>query len=206
MIRGQSKWLVGLLLLSLLTNVVLAIRLQYPAAWHRWRLAMIPPPQLTATDHMRGPANAATTLIVYTNYQCRYCSQLNTDLITLAEELDFRWAYRHHVDKNQALAFKAAEAAECAGEQDKFWEYSDQLFAAGKSLDEAGLPKIAEHLQLDMAGFAQCTSSGKHEERLIADQQAAAKQRISATPTYFINGKRHVGAKPYATLKQLLLN
>ncbi len=205
MIQGQSRWLIGLLSVSLLTNVILAVRLQYPAAWHRLQLAMIPPPQLTATDHIRGPAAAATTVIVYTNYQCRYCTQLNTDLTTLAAELDFRWVYRHHVDKNQTLAFKAAESAECAGEQGKFWEYSDQVFTAGKSLDEPHLFKIAEQLQLDMTGFAQCTNTEKYKNRLIADKQAAASLQIGATPTYFINGKRYIGTRPYKELKKILI-
>lgn len=200
-----SKWLVRLLLVSLLTNIVLIVRLQYPFAWQQLRLAMIPAPQLTPADHIRGPANASTTVIVYTNYQCSFCARLNADLLTLATELNFRWAYRHYADQNQE-AFKAAAAAECAGDQGKFWEYSDRLFglAVPQTLNEEHLQQIAEQLHLGMSEFSQCTVAEKYKEPLIAaKQQAVENQKINATPTYFINGKRYMGLKPYAELKKL---
>lgn len=193
-----------MLLVSLLANIIFAIRLQFPQEWHQWRLAMIPAPQLTAEDRIRGPVNASTTVIVYTNYQCPYCSRLNADLITLGTKLDFRWVYRHSVDQNQELAFKAAAAAECAGDQGKFWEYSDQVFAAGQNLSDESLQRIAEQLPLDIPDFAQCTDTGKYNERLLTSKQQAEDKKIYATPTYFINGKRHTGLKPYAELEQLI--
>jgi hypothetical protein len=70
LIQVHSKWLAGLLLVSLLANIVFAVRLQSPSAWQQLRLAMIPTPQLSAADPILGPADAATTVIVYTNYQC----------------------------------------------------------------------------------------------------------------------------------------
>jgi protein-disulfide isomerase len=199
-----SKWLTSLLLVSLLTNIVLIIRLQFPAQWQHWRLSLIPPPQLTEVDHTRGPATAPT-VIVYTNYQCGYCARLNADLITLAAELDFRLAYRHSTSENQPLAFKAASAAECAADQGKFWEYNDQLFINAKTLNEQNLAEIAQQLKLDMAVFAQCTTTEKYKDRLIAARQQAEDKKIRATPTIFINGERYIGAKPPAELKQLIV-
>jgi protein-disulfide isomerase len=206
MIRNQSKWLVGFLLVSVLTNIVFAVRMQFPFTWQRLRLAMIPAPQLMAADHIRGPEDAITTVIVYTNYQCSYCAKLNADLTTMSAELNFRWAYRHSTNQNQELAFKAAAAAECAADQGRFWEYNDQLFSALKTLKEEHLQQIAEQLKLNMADFAQCTGTGKYKDQLIAAGQQAEDKKIVATPTYFINGKRFVGTKPYAELKELLLN
>jgi protein-disulfide isomerase len=160
---------------------------------------------LTSTDHIRGPADAAATVIVYTNYQCSYCVRLNEDLNTLGKELGFRWIYRHYADQNQE-AFRAANAAECAGDQGRFWEYSDQLFGSGpQTLNEERLSLIADQLQLNMSGFSECMIGEKYKNRLItAKRQAAENQKINATPTYFINGRRHIGLKPYTELKQLV--
>jgi protein-disulfide isomerase len=204
-INGHSKWLAGLLLISLLTNIVLIARLQFPFAWQQLRLALVPAPQLASADHIRGPAESAVTLIVYTNYQCHYCARLNADLIALMKELDFRWVYRHYAEQNQE-AFQAAVAAECAGDQGEFWEYSDQLFITDpRALNKERLQQIAEQLQLDMSGFTGCLAGEKYKDGLIAARlQAAGKQKISATPTFFINGKRHIGLKPYTELKQLV--
>ena len=102
------------------------------------------------------------------------------------------------------LAFKAAMAAECADDQGKFWEYNDQVFASENTLNEELLRKIAEQLKLDMPDFAQCTNSEKYKNQLIAAKRQAEDKKITATPTYFINGKRHVGSKPYAELKNLV--
>lgn len=204
LIQSHSRWLAGVLLVSLLANIIFAIRLQFPQAWHQWRMAMIPAPQLTAEDRTRGPTDASTTVIVYTNYQCPYCARLNAELIALGAKLNFRWAYRHSVDQNQELAFKAAIAAECAGDQGRFWEYNDQVFAAGQTLNEESLHRIAEQLQLNMAGFAQCISAEKYKNRLLIAKQQAEDKKIYATPTYFINGKRHTGLKPNTELEQLI--
>lgn len=192
-------------MVSLLTNIVFAVRLQFPFAWQQLRLALVPAPQLTATDHIRGPAHATVTIIVYTNYQCPYCSRLNRDLMALATEMDFRWVYRHYADPNQE-AFKAAAAAECAGNQGRFWDYSDQLFnSLSQTRHEKLLQQIAEQLKLDMRGFGECMSGEKYKDFLLAAKQHAADdQKINATPTYFINGKRHIGLKPQEELKQLL--
>jgi protein-disulfide isomerase len=206
LIQVHSKWLAGLLLVSLLANIVFAVRLQSPFAWQQLRLAMIPTPQLSAADHILGPADAATTVIVYTNYQCPYCARLNADLITLGSELDFRLVYRHFAEPTQE-AFQAAAAAECAGDQGRFWEYSDILFnSTPQTLNDERLQQIAEQLQLDMSGFAECTRGEKYKDPLLAArQQAAEDQKINATPTYFINGKRHIGLKPYTELKRLVM-
>lgn len=202
--KSHTKWLAGLLLVSLLTNIVFTVRLQFPFAWQRLHLALVPAPQLADIDRIRGPADATATIIVYTNYQCPYCARLNADLIALGAELKFRWVYRHYADPNQE-AFKAAVAAECAGDQGRFWEYSDLLFnPTQQTLNEERLQKIAQQLRMDIKGFTECTGRQKYKDSLLAArQQAAEDQKINATPTYFINGKRHIGLKSYVELKQL---
>jgi protein-disulfide isomerase len=73
-------------------------------------------------------------------------------------------------------------------------------------LNEGRLRDIAQQLNLDMTIFIQCTGTEKHKDRLIAAKQQAEIHKISGTPTYFINGKRYVGLKPYAELKELLIS
>lgn len=194
-----------MLLVSLLTNIVFAVRLHFPGVLQKLQLAFIPSPELTTTDHIRGPDKAATTVIVYTDYQCPYCAKLNEHLVSLMAELDFRLSYRHFTDpQNRPLSFKAAEAAECAADQGRFWAYSDGLFEPGQPLNDERLKKLAQQLELDMAPFEQCLHTEKHKDKLTQGKRLAEAIKIKATPTFFINGKRHIGLKPYEQLKPLL--
>lgn len=194
-----------MLLVSILTNIVFAVRLYLPNILRELQLAFIPAPELTAADHVRGPDKSAITVIVYTDYQCPYCLKLNEHLMALMPALDFRLAYRHFADpEGRPLSFKAAAASECAGDQGKFWAYSDGLFQAERPINEERLKNLAQQLELDMTGFEQCMTIEKHKGKLIHNKQLADAMKISATPTFFINGKRHIGLKSYEQLKQLL--
>lgn len=206
MTQSHSKWLVGMLLVSILTNIVFAVRLHFPGVLQQLQLAFIPSPELTAVDHIRGSDKAATMVIVYTDYQCPYCLKLNEHLTALMPTLDFRLAYRHFTDpENRPLSFKAAEAAECAADQGRFWAYNDGLFQPGQQpLNDEHLKKLAQQLELDMAAFEQCLNTEKHKDKLAHGKRLAEAMKITATPTFFINGKRHIGLKPYEQLKQLL--
>lgn len=205
MTNSHSKWLVGMLFVSILTNIIFAVRLYFPDILRQLQLAFIPAPELTAVDHVRGPDKAAIMVIVYTDYQCPYCLKLNEHLKALMPALDFRLAYRHFADpENRPLSFKAAMAAECAADQGQFWTYSDKLFEPEQPLNDERLRSIAQQLELDMAPLEQCMSTEKHKDKLIQEKRQAETMKITATPTFFINGKRHIGLKPYEQLKQLL--
>lgn len=205
MTNSHSKWLVGLLFVSILTNIVFAVRLHFPGVWQQLQLALITPPELTASDHIRGPDQAAITVIVYTDYQCPYCLKLNEHLKALMPSLDFRLAYRHFADpESRPLSFKAAAAAECASDQGKFWGYSDGLFQPGQPPNDERLKNLARQLELDMTAFEQCLDTEKHKDKLTHGKRQADAMKITATPTFFINGKRHIGLKPYEQLEQLL--
>lgn len=202
---SHSKWLAGILLVSILTNIVFAVKLYLPGALQQLQLAFTPSPELMAADHIRNPDKAATTVIVYTDYQCPYCLKLNEYLVSLMAELDFRLAYRHFTDpQGRPLSFKAAEAAECAADQGRFWAYSDGLFEPGHPLNDERLRHLAQQLELDITAFEQCLNTEKHKDKLAHGKRLAETMKITATPTFFINGKRHIGLKPYEQLKQLL--
>jgi hypothetical protein len=101
-------------------------------------------------------------------------------------------------------AQKAAEAAECAGEQGKYWEMHDKLFANQQSLDVASLTKYASDLELDTVAFNTCLDSGAMSAEVqkdIADGKAAG---VEGTPTAFINGEILVGAQPFESFKKII--
>ncbi len=98
---------------------------------------------------------------------------------------------------NHPLAPKAAEAAHCAGDQGKYWELHDRLFANPQQLDVPSLKQHATALKLDQAKFDQCLDSDKFADEIRADTDLGAKLGISSTPTLYVNGRPLIGAQPY---------
>jgi protein-disulfide isomerase len=116
--------------------------------------------------------------------------------------------YRHYpLASIHPEAVQKAEAAECAGEQGKFWEYSDLLFSSQpESRSPNLLVDLSSRLGLDKSTFTKCLSSGKYEKRVSGNIEDAQARRILATPTFFVNGKRHEGVVSYEQLSQLINN
>ena len=112
------------------------------------------------------------------------------------------------------LAMKAAEATHCAGDQGKYWEMHDRLFANQRELARPDLSKHAQALGLDMAAFDQCVDTGKSAARIRKDMAEAQSLQVSGTPTFFlgltdptgspIKGVRMTGAQPYQTFKDAI--
>lgn len=199
------KLLVGMLFVSILTNIILVTRLHFPQFYQQLRLVFVIPPRLEPSDHRRGPGTAETVFIVYTNYECGYCAELNRDLLALMSERDFQVAYRHFSDPiNRPLSFRAAWAAECAAEQNRFWEYSDRLFQPGQVFDDQGLSEIAGQLQLNTGQFQTCLADETYAGKVSAQTKDAQSKRIIATPTFFVNGRRYEGTRPLDEMRQLL--
>src|SRR5262249_4875947 len=98
----------------------------------------------------------------------------------------------------------AAEAARCAGEQGKFWEYHDSLFADQSRLDRTGLVERAQKLQLDQQQFDSCLGSGKYKAQIEQDGKDGMRAGVSGTPGFFINGVFLSGAQPEATFEKLI--
>lgn len=103
-----------------------------------------------------------------------------------------------------ALARPAHEAARCAGESGKYWEYHDRLFEAQPKFARDDLIRYATELGLAPDRFAQCLDSGRFKALVEADVQEGLQARIRGTPTFFINGQPLVGAAPYEAFKQLI--
>ena len=101
-------------------------------------------------------------------------------------------------------AQKAAEAARCAGEQDKYWEYHDVLFANTRALEVANLKKFAAEMQLDTARFDACLDSGTYAAQVRKDVAEGQRVGVSGTPTFFINGRFLSGAQPLAAFQEII--
>jgi protein-disulfide isomerase len=101
-------------------------------------------------------------------------------------------------------ALPAAEAARCAGEHGRFWEYHDLLFVAQPAFSKPDLLGYAARLGLPAESFASCLESGRHREAVKADAAEARAAGVRGTPTFFVNGKRLVGAQPFEAFQQAI--
>jgi protein-disulfide isomerase len=101
-------------------------------------------------------------------------------------------------------AFKAGEAAHCAGDQKKFWEYHDRLFANQDALEPTDLKKHAADLGLDAASFGACLDSSKYGERVRNGVAEGSRLGVDSTPTLYINGRVLSGAQPYETIAAVI--
>lgn len=163
---------------------------------------LLSPPKTEVTydsRRIRGKAGAPVTIVEFSDYQCPYCKSVQPTLTAVLKKYDgkVKLAFRDlPLRTNHPNAQTAAEAARCAGEQDKFWEYHDLLFANQSRLDASGLLERARALQLDEKEFESCVSSGKYKAEIEQDLQDALRAGVQGTPGFFINGIYLNGAQP----------
>lgn len=105
---------------------------------------------------------------------------------------------------NHAEAPKASEAAHCAGEQGKYWEMHDRLFANQATLAVPALKQHAAALGLETAKFDQCLDSGKHAASIAEDMKLGGSLGVQSTPTIYVNGRPVVGAQPFEYFKAVI--
>jgi len=149
-----------------------------------------------------GSAAAPVTIVAFTDYQCPSCAAIHPVLERLVKEYGdkVRLVTRDFPLNQHAEAFKAAEAAEAAREQGRYWEYAQLLMRNQSALSEDKLKAYATELALDRPRFDAALNSGKFAEMVQRDIEEGLKLGINATPTVFINGRR-VSAKSYDELK-----
>ena len=108
-----------------------------------------------------------------------------------------RFVFRHHpLHRLHARAQSAAEAAVCAGNQDKFWDYHDVLFDNNQALSDEDLERYAADMGLEMEAFKQCISERESQQVVDADAAAAESLGLTGTPAFFVNGIQFTGAQP----------
>ena len=144
-------------------------------------------------DHLRGSASARVILVEYGDFECPFCARAVAVVRALEQRFgtDLCFAFRHNP---RAFAHPhaplAAEAAEAAADQGKFWEMHDALFAHQHALEEHDLIAYATELDLDAARFTRDLRSRAHRERVHADELSGVKSQVISTPAFFINGAR----------------
>jgi formate-nitrite transporter family protein len=148
-------------------------------------------------DHVLGAPEALYTLVEYGDYECPDCGQLFASLRVFKSELkdDLRLAFRHYPRSGiHPHAQQAAEAAEAAGAQGRFWEMHDLLFANQNGLAAKNLYRYAEQLSLDTKRFRNELKHGLYEQRVREDFRRGVANGVYGTPGLFINGIRYDGA------------
>lgn len=150
--------------------------------------------EVRSEDHVLGSANAPVTVVEYADLQCPVCKRFNDETFAAIREkyIDagrVRWVFRHFpLAQVHPLAEAAAEAAECAAEQGRFWEFHEAVFAEQASLSEELLEQIAGDLGLDEAAFGACRAGDGQQSRVAADVASGRALGVSGTPTFFVNG------------------
>ena len=151
---------------------------------------------VTPRDHILGPSDAPITLVEYGDYECPHCRLVHRIIKQLQERLgdQLRYIYRHlPVATVHAHARLAAEAAEAAAAQGKFWEMHDALFSHD-DLDEARILQHAADIGLDMAQFRHDLTQHTYADRVQEDFRSGIRSGANGTPTFFINDERYDGA------------
>jgi protein-disulfide isomerase len=158
-----------------------------------------PRKEVAATGPAKGPENAPVTIVEFSDFQCPYCSRATETVSKVMETYPgkVRVVFRMFPLDFHEHAPKAAEAALCANEQGKFWEYHDSLFKNQQNLGVDGLKEQAKTVGLDEAKFDQCLSSNKFAEQVKKDVAAGKEVGVRGTPAFFINGRPLSGAVPF---------
>jgi protein-disulfide isomerase len=171
---------------------------------------LLDPPRVDVSadpgDPIKGPANAPITIIEYSDYQCPFCARVNPTLDQVRKVYgdQVRIIFKDFPLPNHPEAPKAAEAAHCAGEQGKYWELHDRMFASQQALQVPMLKQYAAALGLDMNAFNQCLDSGKHSARVTENLRSGEAIGVSSTPTLYVNGRPVVGAQPFEYFKAVI--
>ncbi len=173
---------------------------------------MLRPPQVEVSydpARVRGDPKAPVTIVEFSDFQCPYCKKAATTINDLLSKYKGRvnLAFRDFpLREIHPQAQMAAEAARCACDQGKFWEFHDALFADQSKLDEAGLIAQARVLGLNERSFQSCLTSGKFKAKIEADLQDGSRVGVSGTPGFFINGVFLSGAQPQAEFERIIDN
>jgi protein-disulfide isomerase len=169
----------------------------------------------------KGDPRAKVTVIEFSDYECPFCSRYTRDTWPLLEKAYVKTGKVKYVFRNFPIpalhkqAVKAHQAAHCAGEQSKYWEMHDLLFANTPKLGQSALIDYAGRAGLNVDLFQACLASGKHLAQIQQDMSEAKRAGVTGTPTFFLgltpaSGERMqvvrvlTGAQPYAAFEQVI--
>jgi protein-disulfide isomerase len=163
-----------------------------------------PPPALRADVSIdgapiRGEKKAPVTIVKFEDFHCPFCKTVQPTFKELLKKYGGKVRLVHKdlpLDELHPEARQAAEAARCAGDQGKFWEYHDVLYANAPKASPADLKSYAQQLGLKVESFDDCLSRGKARAAIQKDRSEAARLGLNGTPAFFINGRELSGAQP----------
>jgi protein-disulfide isomerase len=158
-------------------------------------------------DHVRGPADAPTELVEYGDYECPYCAAAYPVVEGLLADAGdaVRFAFRHFpLSTVHPHAERAAQAAEAAAAQGRFWPMHELLFANQHRLGDRDLLGYARALDLDVDRFAMELDTRVHLGRVREDLMSGVRSGVNGTPTFFTNGLRHDGSYDARSLAKAL--
>jgi len=164
---------------------------------------------INSDDHILGGESAAVTLLMYGAYECPFCVEGNEIVKRIRNHFGerLRFVFRHFPRTSvHPHAEAAAEVAEAAGEQYRFWEMHDKLFENYNRLDGGHLVSYAESLGLDMERFERAITGRVFAGRVRADLISGIESGVKGTPTYFINGEKHSGSGQFKPLIEAIEN
>ena len=154
-----------------------------------------------------GPADAPITLVEFADFQCPYCRQWEQQTyqpLLQAYPGKIRFVFRDFpLTSIHPNAMPSAEAAQCANEQGKFWEFHDKLFGS-ETLSPDVYTQYAQDIGLDMTKFNDCVSSHKYAKAIQDDSNFAINLGVNSTPTFFINGLALIGAQPLTAFTNVI--
>ena len=163
--------------------------------------------EVTERDHAVGPSDAPVTLVEYGDYECPDCGNAYPIIKRLIREMpaDLRFVFRNFPLSNvHPHASVAAQAAESAAAQGKFWEMHDQLYEHQRELADMEMSRFALRIGLEIYRFEADLSGERFSKRVSDDYESGVASGVVGTPTFFVNGVRFVGEKDEATLREAI--
>jgi len=158
-------------------------------------------------SRLRGNPDALVTIVEFADFQCPYCQSVQQSLKQVLDKYHgkVRLGFRDFpLRQIHPQAQQAAEASRCAGEQEKFWEYHDLLYANQSRLDPSALKEYAQTAGLDAQRFQNCVASGKFQAQVESDLQAGIASGVSGTPAFYINGVLLNGSQPVSAFEEII--
>ncbi len=165
--------------------------------------------ELLDDDAVKGKENAPVTIIEWSDYECPFCVRFYTDTESLIDEQYIKTGKVKLIYRDYPLPFhtnaqKAAEAAECADEQGKYWEMHDLLFEKGVTGGVTAFKQYAKQLGLNTAKFNTCLDTGAMASEVQKDMADGSAAGIQGTPGFLVNGQLISGAQPFSVFQQVI--
>ena len=162
--------------------------------------------EVAAEGPAKGPSAAPVTIVEFSDFQCPFCSKAEETVTKVLKTYDgkVRVVFRDFPLPFHPQAQKAAEAAHCAGDQGKYWEMHEKLFANQKALEPPALKGYAKDLGLDQGKFDRCLDSGDKAKVVDSNRKAGEKVGVTGTPAFFVNGYQLSGAQPFEEFKSII--